>query len=215
MIIIMFLYFVTVVLLLVSMMRIFRIITAFFTDWKPNKCFMALQIFIFVAPVIVCGMIVLTSLDDKNIFDLSLRHLLLYSIYQALMSLVMIALLYVVTKYSLSKQAFTAKSASDLEDYLETETDLRSESDDDLGTSNSFITEDLTSHQDAVSKFGIANTTRQSTDLTTDDMTDSLILRQFMSTSHANPTHDQNFKFIYSDPNDDQPTAHGTSEVDT
>ena len=96
-------YCLTVVLLLVSMIRIHKLITAFFDQWQPNKCFMALQFFIFVAPVIVCGVIVLVYLpeDSRTVTDETFEDLLLYSVYQALMSVVMIALLYVVTKYSL------------------------------------------------------------------------------------------------------------------
>ena len=44
---------ISLIYLFIAMFKIHKLITYNFATWKPNKCFIAIQIFVFSTPVLV------------------------------------------------------------------------------------------------------------------------------------------------------------------
>ena len=64
-----FLDIVSAVLLVISMWRIYTTIKNEYSNWNPNKCFIAIQIFIFIAPLLsamVCLIFYVPQPDQYN-----------------------------------------------------------------------------------------------------------------------------------------------------
>ena len=105
-----------VTFLFIAMVKIYRVVTYNFATWQPNKCSIAIQVLAFTAPVVVFLLIIVIYIPEENRQSMTVRHLALYSLQQMTTSVIMIALLYVVTKYSIQKQVFTDRASRQLEE---------------------------------------------------------------------------------------------------
>ena len=103
---------ITAILLLISMRRIYVTIKTHFSMWKPNYCFIALQVIAFTAPVISGFLMIVFFHPSANIHNtLTYEEMLSWILLQVSISVVLIILLYVVTTYSLSNQSVREESS--------------------------------------------------------------------------------------------------------
>ena len=101
----------TFILLVISMIRIHTTIKTYFPKWKPNMFFLVLQVIAFSSPVLMTiGCVLLYKPQVQYSGTLTYDLMLLSCLFQISISIVMIALLYVVTKYSLSQVQTEKKS---------------------------------------------------------------------------------------------------------
>ena len=76
----MLLYMVILVLVISSLVKIYRIITYNFATWSPNKCFIGVQLAAFIAPFIVLIVVVAAYIPRQSRDVMSVKHLALYNI---------------------------------------------------------------------------------------------------------------------------------------
>ena len=113
---------ITAVLLLMSMRKIYVTIKTHYSRWKPNYCFIALQVIAFTAPVLT-GLLMIVFYKPQISFSntLTYQEMLMFCLLQVSISVVLLILLYVVTAYSLTNQSVretTSRTGSQTRDQM-------------------------------------------------------------------------------------------------